>query len=55
MTLEQPQKQNINTEIYENWSADLNVEMAEHIKTHTPWSESASELYRPSDCRLSAK
>jgi hypothetical protein len=22
---------------------------------HTPWSESASELYRPSDRRLSAK
>jgi hypothetical protein len=21
----------------------------------TPWSESVSELYRPSDCRLSAK
>jgi hypothetical protein len=21
----------------------------------TPWSESANELYRPSDCRLSAK
>jgi hypothetical protein len=24
-------------------------------QTKTPWSESASELYRPSDCRLSAK
>jgi hypothetical protein len=24
-------------------------------KTKTPWSESASELYRPSDRRLSAK
>jgi hypothetical protein len=24
-------------------------------KTETPWSESASELYRPSDRRLSAK
>jgi hypothetical protein len=24
-------------------------------KKQTPWSESASELYRPSDCRLSAK
>jgi sulfur relay (sulfurtransferase) DsrC/TusE family protein len=26
-----------------------------NIKTKTPWSESASELYRPSDHRLSAK
>jgi hypothetical protein len=26
-----------------------------HIKKKTPWSESASELYRPSDRRLSAK
>jgi hypothetical protein len=26
-----------------------------HIKKKTPWSESASELYRPSDHRLSAK
>jgi hypothetical protein len=25
------------------------------IKTKTSWSESASELYRPSDRRLSAK
>jgi hypothetical protein len=25
------------------------------IKKKTPWSESASELYRPSDRRLSAK
>jgi hypothetical protein len=24
-------------------------------KTKTPWTESASELYRPSDSRLSAK
>jgi hypothetical protein len=35
--------------------------IAIHIKTYsnknkqTPWPESASELYRPSDCRLSAK
>jgi hypothetical protein len=25
------------------------------LKKKTPWSESASELYRPSDRRLSAK
>jgi hypothetical protein len=28
---------------------------AQQTKKQTPWSESASELYRPSDCRLSAK
>jgi hypothetical protein len=27
----------------------------EYLKKKTPWSESASELYRPSDRRLSAK
>jgi CBS-domain-containing membrane protein len=26
-----------------------------HTNTKTPWSESATELYRPSDSRLSAK
>jgi hypothetical protein len=26
-----------------------------NVKTETPWSESASELYQPSDSRLSAK
>jgi hypothetical protein len=26
-----------------------------HHKKKTPWSESANDLYRPSDCRLSAK
>jgi hypothetical protein len=30
-------------------------ELISELKTKTPWSESASELYRPSDLRLSAK
>jgi translation initiation factor 2B subunit (eIF-2B alpha/beta/delta family) len=32
-----------------------NIKMLQHIEKQTPWSESASELYRPSDRRLSAK
>jgi hypothetical protein len=32
-----------------------NEALIELYKKKTPWSESASELYRPSDCRLSAK
>jgi hypothetical protein len=27
----------------------------EYYKQHTPWPESARELYRPGDCRWSAK
>jgi hypothetical protein len=40
-----------NTEIVIDASNDVGPE----IKKKTPWSESASELYRPSDRRLSAK
>jgi hypothetical protein len=31
------------------------IEQREQKNKQTPWSESASELYRPSDRRLSAK
>jgi hypothetical protein len=34
---------------------ELEIEMYSSKKKKTPWSESASELYRPSDRRLSAK
>jgi hypothetical protein len=34
---------------------EVMVEKKEKGKKQTPWSESASELYRPSDRRLSAK
>jgi hypothetical protein len=36
----------------DQWRAFVNMEM--NLKK-APWSESASELYRPSDRRLSAK
>jgi hypothetical protein len=32
-----------------------NSKWSSHVKKKTPWSESASELYRPSDRRFSAK
>jgi hypothetical protein len=35
---------------------EMNISTGNHYKkTKTPWSESASELYRPSDRRLSSK
>jgi hypothetical protein len=38
-----------------NYLADLAVDGRITNKTkQTPWPESVSELYRPSDCRLSA-
>jgi hypothetical protein len=46
---------NVYTYIYLScFSLSLSYFHANLIK-QTPWSESASELYRPSDCRLSAK
>jgi hypothetical protein len=36
----------------QNWVANITLH---NLKKKTPWSESASELYRPSDRRLSAK
>jgi hypothetical protein len=35
--------------------SDHELISAKKKKKQTPWSESASELYRPSDCRLSVK
>jgi hypothetical protein len=32
----------------------LQAQAMEHKKEQIPWRESARELYRPSDCRLSA-
>jgi hypothetical protein len=45
--------------IQRTWGEEkMVIQKMEGIKTklnQTPWSESASELYRPSDRRLSAK
>jgi hypothetical protein len=46
-------KQNKFTDLVRNRSHDLPVYTKK--QKQTPWSESASELYRPSDRRLSAK
>jgi hypothetical protein len=35
--------------------ADEVILLGDNIDKKTPWSESVSELYRPSDRRLSAK
>jgi hypothetical protein len=45
----------VNTNLYNiNRQSAKHPHLA-HLKKHTPWPESASELYRPSDHRLSAK
>jgi hypothetical protein len=56
-------KENTETLIYVSKEIGLEVNtegtkhmlLSRHLKKKTPWSESASELYRPSDRRLSAK
>jgi CBS-domain-containing membrane protein len=40
---------------FQGLHAALNVRLLKHKTDKTPWPESASELYQPSDRRLSAK
>jgi hypothetical protein len=43
------------TALLRNGSVDTFPRQRMHKQKRTPWPESASELYQPSDCRLSAK
>jgi hypothetical protein len=42
---------------FQNYDSNINIPSSQTYKTnkHTPWHEFASELYRPSDRRFSAK